>query len=195
MELLQRLMPPAERQKKTCLKKCSNTVTAPWRSLMPLVTPPPAETQPKKELFEEKVQHSTLGARVAPNASSRNTKKELLDSVRRHAATQHLGSRCWRCFSHPRRLQQKNQKRNCWKNAATQHVWRNAATRHLGSPRWRCFSRLQQKHKKRIVRWVCFKNWLPQKSHPPVEPGRPEKLPRVTFFWAYGAPPFWDTPR
>jgi hypothetical protein len=78
MDLLQRLMPPAERQKKTCLKKCSNTVTAPWRSLMPLVTPPPAETQPKKELFEEMRQHSTLKARgVVPSASSRKTEKHV----------------------------------------------------------------------------------------------------------------------
>jgi hypothetical protein len=90
MELLQRLMPPAERQKKTCLKKCSNTVTAPWRSVVPLVTPPPAETQPKKELFEEMRQHCTLeemqqhstsavvagGALATLAASSRNTTKK-----------------------------------------------------------------------------------------------------------------------
>ena len=70
-------------------------------------------------------------------------------------------------------------------------VWRKGATQHLDG-RWR--SCLQRKHKKRIVRWVCLKNWLPQKSHPPVEPGRPEKLPRVTLFFGHMGHPLFETP-
>ena len=69
------MMPPAETQKNS-LKKCNNT--APWifSAVLQRLTPP-AET-PKKNMFEEMQQHSTLGLDGIDGASSRQTKINCL---------------------------------------------------------------------------------------------------------------------